>query len=487
MDAAREQLVGGLERLQPGQNPSPVMEQFLPVALLALRPIARGAITLIGRPKIVKFIGDLIAKLIRPILGAEFAPLLGSAIADAGMTLLGLETSETEPRRVTTEALAAAIEETLVSVAEMPTHELENEALLEIGVREAFESAAAAYFPTGVIRTELRETTGDPQGMWVRMPAKTKRKRYAKYTRSFPVTITPALARQIRTFGNTTLQDFFRDRLALPKNQTVKGKITLYKAVFGTRGSTIARAERFSSVELHPLTPQAAGLLLGPNGTLGFQPASDVYLASPQVLQIRQRLYRIELPGTARLKGGGIVGGRPEIFLLINLRTAEIKFWMYLPEALCQQISTEMSKGRNHLAAFMLIKPLLQQGVATIIAGIKARKMPGNVRLISETPELENEVPAWLVIVAEEIGKKLLQWVTQLVIEYLQNRSDQFRQVCASRRDGVTIRVSLSRVPGMENVRLLLAGRTALGLLAPGWIRGVPGMDITTLPGRSMG
>src|SRR5262249_32811080 len=134
----------------------------------------------------------------------------------------------------------------------------------------------------------------------------------------------------------------------------------------------------------------------------------------------------------------------------------------------------------------MLIKPLVLQAVETIKTGFRTRKMPPNVRLITETAELEGEVPPWLITAAEEIGKKILQWVSQLVIEYLQNRADQFRQVCGSRRDGVTIRVSLSRVPGMDNLRLLSQGKVLQGLLRLGWMRGVPGVEITTLPGKSV-
>lgn len=52
--------------------------------------------------------------------------------------------------------------------------------------------------------------------------------------------------------------------------------------------------------------------------------------------------------------------------------------------------------------------------------------------------------------------------------------------------DGVTIRVSLPRVPGMDNLPLISQGKVLQGLLRPGWMRGVPGVEITTLPGRSL-
>ena len=86
------------------------------------------------------------------------------------------------------EALAATIEETVNSVAELPPHVLENETLLTDAVHEAFENAAASYFPDSMIKPELRESA-ERHGMWTRMPAKSERKRYAKYSDVVPVEI----------------------------------------------------------------------------------------------------------------------------------------------------------------------------------------------------------------------------------------------------------------------------------------------------------
>lgn len=481
LDRARTELIDSLGRLHPGDNPKPALEQFIPVALLALRPLARTAIGMIGRDKVVGFLANLISGLIRPIVGAEFTRILAPAVVDAGLTLLGFETAEMEPREVGAEALAATIEQTLASVAGLPDHVLENETLLEDATREAFENAAATYFPTGVIRSELRQTA-DVAGMWVRLPKGKRGKRYAKYTRSFPVTITPKLARSIRTFQSATLADFFRDRYGLAPNQVVKGRIALYKALYGTRGSTIARAERFSSAELHPLTLEAAGALLGPNAGLGAAPSSDIYLANPQALQIGQRLYRIELP---QLRPRG--GKASTALLVINLRTAEIRAWLYLSEAHCQQISKELAKGRSVGTAVALVKPLITRIVDAVWVAVRTRRLPPNIRIISETPQLESEVPPWLIHAAKEIALQIARWLLQQIAAYLQAKADEFRRVCASRQDGVTLRITMRRVPGMDNIRLLQQGKLAQALLRPGWMHGVPDFELVTLPGYAVG
>lgn len=117
LDNARAQLVQELSRLQPGESTQPVMEQFLPAIVW---PAAKTAITILGRPKIVSFLAGLLSGLIKPLIGADAAGLLAPAIADAGLRIFGLETNFPEPRVIAAEALAATIEETVNSVAELP-------------------------------------------------------------------------------------------------------------------------------------------------------------------------------------------------------------------------------------------------------------------------------------------------------------------------------------------------------------------------------
>ncbi len=292
LDRARAELADGLARLQPGESAQPVVEHFLP-AVGALWAAAKTAIAIIGRPRVTKFIGGLLAKLISPLIGAEPAKALAPHIAGAGLHLIGLETSQPDARAAASEALAATVEETLTSVAELPPHVFENETLLGDSVREAFENAAASYFPDSMIKGELRETH-DRDGMWKRMPEDSDKKRYVKYDQTLPTTITPRVANTIETFGGARLHDHLRDHMGVPEGRPLKANVTLYQALPGTTGAAIARAEKFPANQLHPLTPQAAGALLGNNAALGPARATPAaHLASPNKLHVGQRLYRI--------------------------------------------------------------------------------------------------------------------------------------------------------------------------------------------------
>src|SRR5205823_4400280 len=178
-----------------------------------------------------------------------------------------------------------------------PPSTFESETLLESAVSEAFEDAAATYFPNAYIKPELRETH-DQRGVWMRMPTGSHRKRYAKYSDGVPVTITPRVADSVRTFGNASLRDHLRDRMDVPSAQPLQTNVRLYQVLPGATTSSIARAEGIHARDLHPLTSQAAGALLGPNAA-GLGPRATLpgsQISTPHQLHLRQRLYYIEPP-----------------------------------------------------------------------------------------------------------------------------------------------------------------------------------------------
>jgi len=485
LDHARAELADGLARLQPGESPQPVMEQFLP-ALAAIWPALKGGIAVIGRPRVTKFIGGLLAKLIKPILGAEGANMLAPAIAGAGLSLVGLETGPSDPRAIATEALAATIEDTATRLAELPPHVFENETLLDGAVREAFEEAAASYFPDALIKPELRETADQP-GVWRRMPHDSHRKRYAKYSQAPEVTITPKIAGAIHTFGGGTLKDHLRDRMDVPTGRTFKGKIKIIQPLPGARAATIARAEGIRKTDLHPLTPHAAGALLGHNAGLAdhrhVHPGH--HLAGPHRLHLRQRLYYIE-PATGRQHlhhRHHAHLARTE--LLINLRKGEIRVWLYLSEHLCQQIATELAKPGNGAAAFRLVKPLVQRAAAMVRAALFERHLPPELRVVSEVPNLDARVPAWLVQSGRQLAAKVDEWVSHQIVQYFAGHADEFRRVATAHHDGLTLRLTMS-IPGIEMLRLAAQGRQPPDLHGGAWLNGTPSFAVVALHGYAI-
>jgi len=476
LDDARARLVKGLVGLQTGEAVQPLMEQFLP----AIWPAAKLAITILGRPKLVHFLGDLLSRLIKPLIGAQASSLLAPAIADAGLKIFGLETAATEPRMLAAEALAATIEETVTTVASLPAHVLDHETLLTDAVHEAFENAAASYFPNSVIKPELRESA-ERNGMWMHKNDGAGRKRYAKYSDAVPVEIPQRVAGSIDSFGNRNLHDHLRDHHGLHDGRPYKGKVTLYQALPGTRGSTIARAEGFPVTQLHPLTPQAAGALLGPGAALGMRATPPAYTESPQRLHVNQRLYRIE-PQHHHHRHLRSVHSEIEI----NLLRDEIRLWLYLSEPLSQRIAAELAKGNHAAAAFAHLKPLLRRtthGLRTLAAH---RHLPPGLIVVADAPNLDRHAPHWLRHVGHRLGMKIDQWASAQLAQYLQNNAQEFKRESASHHDGVTLRITMTRVPGLVALRLVSQGKHVKELANGAWPAGAPAFHVGLRAGHAV-
>jgi hypothetical protein len=477
LDDTRGRLVKELAVLQQGENAQPLMEQFVPALLW---PAAKTAITILGRPKLVKFLGGLLSKLINPLVGATAGGLLAPAIADAGLRIFGLEASAPDPRMAAAEALAATIEETVNAVGEMPAHVLDHETLLSDAVHEAFENAASSYFPNSVIKPELRESA-ERNGMWSRRSDHSGRKRYAKYSDAIPVEIPHRLAGTVDTFGKATLQDHLRDQHGLVDGRSYRGKLTLYQALPGTRGSTIARTEGFPVSQLHPLTAQAAGALLGQNASLGLRPTAGAYLQSPERLHVNQRLYRLEPPHHHRPHVRAVHSE-----LSINLMRGEIRLWMYLSEPLSQRLAADIGKANHAAVAFARVKRLLRRTTHSLRAAASIAHLPSDLHVIADRPNLNGVTPQWLKQVGHRLGVKIDEWASVQVAQYLRNNAAEFKRLCGSTHDGVTLRVTMTRVPGFESLRHLAKGGHAPALGHTGWPSGSPAFQVVLHPGHAI-
>ena len=206
---ARARFVDELER---GVDPQEALENFIP-AVMAVLPIARTVIGVIGRQRVVSFLAGFLAKMIGKYVPAEQSKQLSQAIVDTGLRLMSLEApTETEVQGLAPAALAGTVEDTVRRLCEADEATLEHPATLEVATTIAFQEAAAENFPPQLIVPELHESTAG--GTWVSMPMK-GRKYYKKYTRVFDVQITPQMAESLRTFGGTTIAAFLKDKLGI--------------------------------------------------------------------------------------------------------------------------------------------------------------------------------------------------------------------------------------------------------------------------------
>ncbi|MGV9709939.1 hypothetical protein ACWDTI_04670 [Gordonia sp. NPDC003424] len=260
---ARGQFINRIQSAPDGADLGPAMEQFIPAILPALRLGLR----LVGRSKVVNFLAGFLAKAIGQWVGPSLSQPLSRAVVDVGLRMIGLEgdgSGELEAEAVPG-ILATTVEDTVRRLAEQPDHVLEDKALMQVAVSEAFEQAVAANFPASLIRPDLRMAPSIGGTFVLRHPRSPHA--YKKFSRTPEIDLSTAQAGEIRTFGGTTLDAALRAHgIALPG----RFRVEIFEACAGTTLPTMARMERLlgpsgthgASSRLHPLTRAAATALL---------------------------------------------------------------------------------------------------------------------------------------------------------------------------------------------------------------------------------
>jgi hypothetical protein len=495
LDAARERFVADLERLDDGGDAGPAVERFVP----ALFPVLKLGLRLAGRKRVVDLLAGLVSKLIGRFVGPASAGALSTALVDAGLKLLGLEVSESDQRRTANAAIAATVEETVRRVSEMPDAVLDNEALLEGSIVRAFEDAAVANLPPMLSaevyrrRPELVETDGR-SGCWIPYPIRGP-KRYKKFSRVFRTRITPRVAMTVTTFGEVPLAQFFQEQLGLDAGEELEADVHLYETLPGTLLGEVARLDAngqgpVSMQEFHPLTPQAAGLLVREPG-LG-RDLSAASLAAPRSLAVGQRFFRVAVPGrrlAALAASAAGLRGRPRrgtgVHTVLDFPGDAIKLYLYLSERRAQELAATLRKQGHAGAVATTLKTVIDRGVAAATTG----QVTGRIRLIHEALSLNEarggalaRVPrAAVAAFASRIG----EWTLTALTDYLGGQSARFIAATEDAQDGVTVVITMANPPGMAAMRKAVAGAPANGEALAG---GVPGsVQVDVVPGFTNG
>jgi hypothetical protein len=457
LDRARARFQREITELESAEGAGPAIERFAPAVLMAVRT----GIKLIGRPRVVGFLGSLIAKFIAPLIGKQGAPGLGRAIADLGLkTLLQAEVSPEEELEAAGQVLASTVEETVRRVAALPESAFESPESLEAFAFEAFQGAVASNFPPVLVRPELRES--EAPGVWLALPRRAKRIRYKKHSRVFPVSISPQVAAAVRGFGGSTLSSFFRDRLRLPAG-TVGAKMHLYEATPRTRLARVAQAEvarglgsgeRAAWSQLHPLTPEAAGLLLGAP-RLG-RPLAEA--ADPSVPSIGQRYYYLEIDEAPARP----LGQESHLHVSLDPRRDEVRVCAYLSEPLAQKLAGALRKQSSPGVITAELRASLAHASAAVCSG-RSRNL---VRVVGRGAEAHG--PPGLSrgmrsAARRELGAAALGWVWSSLPGLLARHSAEIVEKTEGPEDGVRLAFTFHAPGGLGALGAALRG----GAVAP--------------------
>jgi hypothetical protein len=495
LDRARSQFIQRLGELQEGEDPAPLVEDFIP----ALLPVLKVGIKLIGRAKIVKHLAKLLAKLIQKFVGPQYAPALSQAIVDAGLRLINLEATPEDERLAARSAVAATVEETVRQVAALPEYILENQELLEGFVLEAFEQAAASNLPPVLpervyeLRPELRETSG-MKATWVLQPLRSRKKHYKKCTRVYETMITPHIAQTVRIFCDIPLAEFLHDRLGIVPGRPIKARVHLYEAIPGTRLSQICKAEQ--SVpglgtpsawnDLHPLTPEAAGMITGQPG-LGRETPPQ-YLNHQPTTAVGQRLYYLEI-AEARPQAVPTPGGAPkprrmrQVHVRLDFPRDQIHINVFLSESVAQAIAADL-RGRAIAKAISRVRSVLDSRLRTIVSG----KHRSHLKIIHGTVSPHESRGRKLrflpSIMRETLRTRLVEWIGQSLSAYLQQKPQDFIAATENPADGVTLKIMLANPPGFSTLRKALRGE-AVNPQEMQTATGTPNVTLQVTPGFS--
>lgn len=483
---ARAELIGMLRSAQEGEDLTPAIENFVP----ALLPALRLGIRVVGRQRVVKFLAKYLARLIGKWVGPQLSAPLSSAIVDVGLRLLTLEQPDEaeESAEAAPIVLAATIEDTVRRLTENEEYVFENEDLMQLAVAEAFEQAVATNFPARFVRPALQQApslSGSfvPRGVRSRRP-------YRKYNRVPTIEVSAQVADAVRTFGGTTLAAFLRAQgVQLP----AKVRVHVFEAVAGTTLPKIARNDRALArvgkgravwSRLHPLTPQAAGLLLR-EPRLGVA-VPGTYLRSRQRIGAGQRFYYLE-----PLQAGIAVPARPstsarptQARVVIDLRRSQISTAVYLSEADAQQVAAAVQQGRG--------VPVLLQTMRRALQTLTFKPGDRSVVIRRELEEGEEFAAALLGRLAprvlQSVRGRIRAWFMTMVAEWMRARMAEFTRAAADPASGVTLRLTLRAVPGLPLLRDALNGKLGPGamskVLSGDAFKGVPSGTVTVVAGR---
>jgi hypothetical protein len=196
---------------------------------------------------------------------------------------------------------------------------------------------------------------------------------------------------------------------------------------------------------------------------------------------VNQRLYRIE-PPPGRVRHVRSVHSE----VLINLLRSEIRLWLYLSEPLCQAISAELGKSASPSVPFRRLKRLVERTSEAFQMALAHGHLPPEILVVSETPNPDGRVHNWMRLAGRQLAAKLRDWSTAQIAQYLQNHAEEFRKLCASPKDGVTLRVTMTRVPGLEALRAASRGKVTKDLAAGKWPAGTPEFQVVGRAGYAV-
>lgn len=490
---ARGVLMDRLRDSSDSEELAPAIEQFVPALLGALRL----GINLVGRPKVVGFLAKYLAQLIGKWTGPQMAGPLSNAIVDTGMRLISLEAEagaqSERSDEVAPAALAGVIEDTIRQLSESEDFVFEDEELTQLAAAEAFSRAVATGFPPQYVRPGIQQAPSLGGTFVSRRPRSIRP--YRKYSRTPEVQITPQIANALPTFGGSTVGAAMR---ATGAQFPVRARMHIYQAVPGTNLPAMTRADRatvgagrghIAASNVHPLTPAAAGMLLR-EPQMGAK-VSSAFLRTRQRIAAGQRFYiLVPIDGAAPVPQLNAAGRAAAVRLApsrawtsVNLRQGRVTVGIYLSEVEAQQVVAAIRTGQGGLALLRALVTAFEEMERLSSGGdapVRIQREDSEDRTNSEEFAFRGRRLLPPTFTAQ-LRRRLRGWVMPALASWARANGEAFARAAAHPEPGLTVRITLTSVPGLDMVARALSGGSG-GATASA--RGTPSVSITVTPGR---
>jgi len=470
LDNAREHFIEGILNLKEGEDPTPLVENFLPAVMWAVKI----GLKFYGRPKLVNYLARYLAKLIRRYVGKRHAIPLSKVIVDAGLRLVNLEVTEHETMHAAGGVVASMVEDTLYEVANLPEYILDDEELLDGFVLEAFEKAATRNLPeilpeeTYIKRPRLRESKG-LKATWIRKLNKRKNS-YKKFTKAIKTKLDYHKLRAIKSFGDVPLSAVLLDQYGLPNGADLDVIVHLYEAIPGTTLPQICRDENKSLglgasgkqayTQLHPLTPQAAAILFGEPGLGRSMP--NKYLVNRRRIGVGQRFYYLEIP-SAELRMPPMAGMASQLShidglkLILDFSQQQIRASLFLSESSAQNIAIKLRQKMPIGSVMTVVQSALIAGLRKVLLSGSG----GNIKIIHPAIPPQQTTHALLNLsqkLKSKLTTHLLNWLGRGMSDYFRQNAENFIISAEDLNNGVSLIITLYNPPSFALLAKTLCG-----------------------------
>lgn len=492
LERARNQFIERIQQLKEGEDPSPYIESFIPAILPALKI----GIRLIGRKRVVNFLAKLLAKLVQKFVGPQYAVPLSRAIVSTGLGMLSLENAEADSSGMAANAIAATVEEAVCRVAAAPEHVFEDLDLLEGFTLEAFEQAAATNLPPVLPEETYRQRPDlavgkQLGGFWMRPHGRGGNCKFKKFSRAIPLRVTPNKLSMLESFNGVPLDLFLEEQMGVAPGEEVEAALHLFEATPGMRLFDIPRQDEEMAKlnlingyeQLHPLSNEAAGLLLGiPEAGRVIDLGQDL---NNHTVIPGQRFYHLEIPGRRPLSifessGRSRARKSTRIRVILDFPANEIRLNFFLSEIRAQDIAVKLRQKRHIGVILRSLHRMMERG---LLSAAKGRF--GRLKIIHEAVSPDQWLSALKRLpglVFQNFFVRLTQWATKGVSEYLKKNSEAFIAATEDSADGVTCEITLGNPPGFPQLRQTLKGK-GLSLASLKVSDGEPTVKIKVTPG----